>query len=206
MSVNRPTTRQRTLERRAATERAILDSVECLLEQRSFRDLSVEDVMAAAGLSRTAFYRYFPDLEEVLLRLMSDVADELAQASTYWLNGADHIDSMLESGSALAKVYESRGRVVLAFTDAASSGIDIERAWREAVERFVADAHDRISTLAEVGEVDVEHPLEVARALVWMTERYLLEAFGRSTDRTVSVEEATGVLVTVWRRTLFARI
>jgi AcrR family transcriptional regulator len=44
-------------QRRAATEEAILSATEALLEHRPFWELNVEDVMAAAGLGRTAFYR-----------------------------------------------------------------------------------------------------------------------------------------------------
>ena len=57
-------------QRRAATEQAILDATEALFEERPFWELNVEDVMATAGLGRTAFYRYFHDLESVVVRLM----------------------------------------------------------------------------------------------------------------------------------------
>src|SRR5688572_6827174 len=45
-----------TKERRATAERQILEGFEALLADRPFRDLTVEDVMANAGLSRTTFY------------------------------------------------------------------------------------------------------------------------------------------------------
>ena len=35
--------------------------------------------MAAAGLGRTAFYRYFHDLESVVVRLMGTLVEELAR-------------------------------------------------------------------------------------------------------------------------------
>ncbi len=72
-------------ERRAATEQAILDATQALLEERSFHDVNVEDIMARAGLGRTAFYRYFPDLESVVSRLMGTLVEELRGASQTWL-------------------------------------------------------------------------------------------------------------------------
>ena len=60
----------------------LLDTVERLLADRSFRDLTVADVMAEAALPRTTFYRYFPDLESILLLGVARVSEELGDAST----------------------------------------------------------------------------------------------------------------------------
>ncbi len=207
MVATRSVTRQRTLERRAAIERSILDAVAELLAERSFRDVTVEEVMTVAGLTRTAFYRYFPDLEAVLLRLMAEVADALGDASSTWLESDDdEADVLFDAGKKLAAVYAERGRLLLAFTDAAGSGLDIESAWREAVEQFVADSSERIGRLRDAGVAKVENSVETSRALVWMTERYLLEVFGHRSGGNVTIDEATNVLVTIWRRTLFSPI
>ena len=61
-------------------EKAILDATAILLNSRPFRDLTVEDVMTAAGLGRTAFYRYFPDLESLVVRLMGRLVEEFRAA------------------------------------------------------------------------------------------------------------------------------
>jgi len=191
------------MERRAATERAILDAVETLLAERPFRDVAVEDVMSIAGLTRTALYRYFPDRESVLLRLMVEVAAELTEASRLWLDSSDPKGSMGEAGAALARVYQRRGRLLLAFADAAASGQDVERTWRDAVGGFVAMCADRIGALAAAGIADVEEPVETARALVWMTERYLLEVFAREPVEGMTPERAADVLGRIWQRTLY---
>jgi AcrR family transcriptional regulator len=77
--------RRRVRERRTTAERTILDATEALLTDREFRDLTVEDVMASTGLTRTSFYRYFPDLEAVLLRWLSDLGDDLRRTADSWL-------------------------------------------------------------------------------------------------------------------------
>ena len=43
-------------------------------------DLSVDELMQGTGLSRTAFYRFFPDREAVLLELLEEVWGALAEA------------------------------------------------------------------------------------------------------------------------------
>ena len=44
-----------------------------LLEDRRFRELTVEDVMAEAGLARTIFYRHFEGLPDLVLAALDDV-------------------------------------------------------------------------------------------------------------------------------------
>src|SRR5919202_868489 len=53
--------RDRRRQRRQDAEREILEAAERLLRQRRFRDVTVDDVMAATSQSRTAFYRFFAD-------------------------------------------------------------------------------------------------------------------------------------------------
>src|SRR6201987_5039724 len=51
-------------------ELAILTTAERLLEERSFADISVDDLAKGAGLSRPTFYFYFKSKEAVVLSLL----------------------------------------------------------------------------------------------------------------------------------------
>lgn len=59
-------------------EAAILDATERLLRERPFSQLSVGDIIAAAGVSRTSFYAHFASrtavIAQCLRRVMSQVA------------------------------------------------------------------------------------------------------------------------------------
>ena len=189
--------------RRSANERAILDAAEALLADRSFHDLTVEDVMAATGLTRTAFYRYFPDLQAVLLRRLEEISDEIRVAAGRWLEAdAAATGSLVEAARGLALVYQRHGRVLLAFSDAAVTGRDVEKAWRAMVETFIHPVTAQIVDLRRRGLSSVEHPTETAKALVWMVERYLLESYGRGGG--VDPDVAATVLADVFRRTLLS--
>jgi AcrR family transcriptional regulator len=191
--------RARARERRSLTEQAILDATEALLAERTFHDLTVEDVMASTGMTRTAFYRYFPDLEAVLLRRLAQVADELREAADRWLDpAADPDDGLVDAGRALARVYQRHGRLLLAYTDAASGSPDLAAAWRAMVQTFVEPTRTRI-----IGLSDVPHPEQVTLALVWMLERYLVETYGRGPE--VPIDVAAETLALIYRRVLFAR-
>jgi AcrR family transcriptional regulator len=188
--------------RRAAVERAILDATEALLGSGSFHNLTVEDVMREAGLTRTAFYRYFPDLESVLLRRMSELHAELAEAADIFLNlDATLEGTLLAAHRGLARVYQEHGRILLAFADAAGRGPEIEAAWHATVDSFVVPVVARLEDLQAKGLAQVGDAVEVARALVWMDERYLLETFGRQQQGDVDV--CARVLTRIWHRVLF---
>src|SRR3954447_15373564 len=62
--------------RQAAHER-IVAAAERLLRERPYRELSVEEVMAEAGLSRTVFYRHFDGLPELVLSLFGAITQGL---------------------------------------------------------------------------------------------------------------------------------
>src|SRR6059058_4569756 len=62
--------------RRNEAREQILQVARRELKTRPFRELSVDELMQATGLSRTAFYRYFPDREAVLLDLLEEVWGE----------------------------------------------------------------------------------------------------------------------------------
>src|ERR1700744_262608 len=58
-------------------EHAILATAERLLQERSFADISVDDLAKGAGLSRPTFYFYFKSKEAVLISLLEPL---IAQA------------------------------------------------------------------------------------------------------------------------------
>ncbi|MGO9559180.1 MAG: TetR/AcrR family transcriptional regulator [Acidimicrobiales bacterium] len=202
MPPSRTSSRQRAHERREATERAILDAATRLLVDRAFRDLAVEDVMSEAGLSRTAFYRYFRDLEHLVLRLLEDVATDLTQATNIWRDSDEPREALRQASAALARIYQRRGPLLLAFEGAAAAGLEVEQAWRRAVNGFVTISARRIEELNSAGKADVSDPTETARALVWMTERYLLEVFGRPGAAETPIDSAVAVLAIIWERAL----
>jgi AcrR family transcriptional regulator len=204
--VRAASTRRRTAtrERRASRQTLILQTVESLLADRSFRDLTVEDVMLKAELPRTTFYRYFPDLESILLHGVAEISDELSEASARWYGAVGDAAAALEpAATGLVEVYQRHGRLLLAFSDAAAIAPEVDQAWHAAIEGFVDLTTDRINDLQRSGVTEVADAHEIARALVWMTERYLHETCGRGPA--VPTETAVDTIVTIWRRTLFVR-
>ena len=187
-------------QRRAATEQAILDATEGLLERTSFRDLTVEDVMDVAGLGRTAFYRYFPDLESVVLRHMDGIAEELHAASragcprtiptpSWSPRACASRRSTGITGASCRPSPRPPGPVPTSTTRGAASST---------ASSIPGVAH--LEALMARGRAECAHPGETIRALSVLIDRYLLDTYGHSAEVDVAVPVA--VLVQIWRRSL----
>ena len=70
-------TRKGRRDRREQARADVLRSALELAEQAPFRDLTIDEIARAAGLSRSAFYTHFRDKHDLLLAAVTDVADEL---------------------------------------------------------------------------------------------------------------------------------
>ena len=195
---------RRRRRRRQDSEHEILEAAERLLRERPFRELTVDDLMAATSQSRTAFYRHFTDRQDLLVRLIRDLNAELWEMSAGWLRGSG--DPLVEGRQALerlADVYAAHGPLLRAIAEAASHDADVERFYRRMVLGFVDATAARVRRDAAAGRTSLAHPEHVAAALVWMTERHLAATFGRvgatAADRSAALE----TLFTIWMRTLY---
>ena len=195
---------RRRRRRRQDSEQEILEAAGRLLSERPFRELTVDDLMAATSQSRTAFYRHFTDRQDLLVRLLRDLNEELWEMSAGWLRGSG--DPLVEGRQALerlADVYAAHGPLLRAIAEAASHDADVERFYRRMVLGFVDATAARVRRDAAAGRTSLAHPEHVAAALVWMTERHLAATFGRvgatAADRSAALE----TLFTIWMRTLY---
>ncbi|HET9691800.1 MAG TPA: TetR/AcrR family transcriptional regulator [Acidimicrobiales bacterium] len=195
-----PVTAGGVATRREQTRRRLVEATEVLLTERSFAEITVEDVMASAGLTRTAFYRYFPHLEALLLESVREIVGEVHAAAARWLEASGDLEEgLVDAAAGLAEVWARHGRVLLAVNEAAVAGERVRAAWHSAIDAFVEPVTARIE---ELSGGRAPHALETARALVWMIERYLLETYGRG--RGVPTSVAATVLADIWRPVLAA--
>jgi TetR/AcrR family transcriptional regulator, ethionamide resistance regulator len=197
----------RRRRRREDSEQEILEAAERLLRERPFRELTVDDLMAATTQSRTAFYRHFTGRQDLLIRLLSDLNQELWAVSEGWFQGGggDPLAEAREALERLAGVYQAHGPVLLAIAEAAHHDDEVERVYGALVQGFADGVVARLERDAAAGRASIPYPYpaEVAAALVWMTERQLAVTFGRQ-DTTAAERAATvEALYTIWTRTLY---
>jgi TetR/AcrR family transcriptional regulator, ethionamide resistance regulator len=185
-----------------SAEREILAAAEAFLRERPFRDLTVDEVMGRTTLSRPSFYVYFRDRHHLAVRLVEGIGVELFEMSDRWLEGAgDPREDVRKALEGIGAVYAEHGLVLGAIADAAGHDSDVEATYRGLILRFVEATTARIEQDVAQGHTPALDARETARALVWMSERYLHESLGRM-PRT-PVDTAVATLTTVWVRALY---
>jgi AcrR family transcriptional regulator len=196
------TTAKRARRSPESAEREILDAAEEFLRERPFRDMTVDEIMARTTLSRPSFYVYFRDRHHLVVRLVEGIGAELFEMSARWLAGSgDPRVDVQKALEGISAVYAKHGLVLGAIADASGHDSGAESTYRGLVTRFVDATAERIEKDVAQGRTTALDAREVARALVWMSERYLHESLGRHPR--APVETVVETLTTVWMRTLY---
>lgn len=159
--------------------------------------------MSSTGLKRPAFYAHFRDRNDVVLHLVQTLGDELLTALNPWLDGDRPLTDVRAALDDLAAAYAEHGRLLRALADAASADAQVEDAYRQTLQRFITATADHIRQEQAEGRIgDLPDVDEVARAVVCLEERYLIESLGRTptTDPGLVVD----VLHHMWNSVLYA--
>jgi AcrR family transcriptional regulator len=183
----------------AEAEREILGSAERFLRQRPLRELTIDEVMAGTGLSRPAFYVYFRDRHDLVMRLITEIGSELFEMADKWLKGGE----LRPAVDGVVAVYAKHGPVLRAISDAAVDDPDVEQAYHNLVQRFIDATADHIRTEQKGGRAEGMTARRTAAALVWMNERYLSMCLGGGNSKQVKPREVADTLHQIWRRTLY---
>ena len=192
--------RTRHREKRESTRREILAATDRFLRESPYRELTVDVVMAQTGLTRTAFYRHFDDITDLVLRLFADVGQELVEVGRQWSQEAgSNFPAPAHAGLVgIVDFFVANGPLVRAIAEAAATDERIELAYRGSLEAFIVITARTLDRLVQTGTLEVPDTLALARALTLMNEAYLLAEFGHEPagDRDVAI----ATLETVWLR------
>jgi AcrR family transcriptional regulator len=189
--------------RREAVEAAVLRATEELLgEGQAFGDLGIERIAKRAGISRTAFYFYFRDKRELLMRLTEDVADQLyAEAAGWWSGGGDGAAELTAALHEIAGLYREHGPLLRAVVEASAYDEEVAAFWRGVVGRFAEATRRRIEAEQANGRASEVPAAATAFALTWMTERTFYERLvepGATRD-----DELIAALSMIWLRAVY---
>jgi AcrR family transcriptional regulator len=192
--------RTRRREQRESTRRQILDAAEHFLREQPYRELSVDVVMADTGLTRTAFYRHFDDVTDLVLRLFAEVGQELYEVVKRWATsaGADYPAPGREGLAGMVDFYVRHGPLIRAIAEAAATDERIEFAYCGSTDAFVELTAEALERMVREHMLDVPDARALARAMTLMNQAYLLAEFGREPQG--DPEVALQTLETVWLR------
>jgi TetR/AcrR family transcriptional regulator, ethionamide resistance regulator len=191
--------------KRAAVQTAVLNATEQLLgEGATYADLNIEKIATRAGISRTAFYFYFADKRELLMRLTEDVTDQLyAQADIWYSGSGDPEAEIREALVNIARLYEEHGTLLRAIVEVSTYDDEVAVFWRTLMGRFVEATQVRIAGEQAAGKSSGFDPESAAFALCWMAERVLYQELVQSDP--IARENLVEALVCIWMRTIYDR-
>jgi AcrR family transcriptional regulator len=198
-----PSAEAPTTARRAIVQAAVLRATETLLaEGASYADLNIERIATRAGISRTAFYFYFRDKRELLMRLTEDVSELLYQQADIWFSGAgDPEPEMREALTNIAALYAEHGVLLRAIVEVSTYDDDVAAFWRRLLGRYVDASRLRIEAEQRAGRAVAQHAQATAFALCWMTERTMYQHLVQGDP--FPAAEMVDALVGIWLRSVY---
>ena len=193
----------RGTEKRAEVQRRVLEATERLLAAgASYTELNVERIAREAGISRTAFYFYFSDKRELLMRLTEHVSAQLYAEAEAWWTGDEDLRPALTRVVAL---YRDHAALLRAVVEAAAYDEPVASFWRAIVGRFAEATRARLQAEQAAGRLDAELPAEeTAFQLCWMTERACYQRLVQGGDP--AGEEFLTALAGLWERGVYGRL
>jgi AcrR family transcriptional regulator len=175
----------------------ILEAARRLLLRQPFAALTVDKVMAEAGLARTIFYRHYADLPQLAPDLLPDVDDPLIDQ----IEQTERTDSSAVVGhmvDALVTVYAEHGPLLRAIDDAARHDPQVA----ERLGAALVGPRALIARLLAAAPHPPPDPEESAHVLMATHRAYLLDTFGAGDAPPNAKRAASAALTALWSRLL----
>jgi AcrR family transcriptional regulator len=149
----------------------ILESSEEVFAEHGYAEVSLRQLMAAAGVSTTAFYARFDSKEAVMAALTTKLFTELYADAPHVLDRARDLETGIVLGVDLLcdrfEPKKSLVRMILAETGASKAAVDARRRAYTLLATFLGA---RLKVLAERKRIDTRDPEALAWALVGALE------------------------------------
>jgi AcrR family transcriptional regulator len=185
-----------------------MQTAERLLEERSLSEISVDDLARGAGISRPAFYFYFPSKDAVVLTLIDRLAEQATTAKEQAVEGRED-DPAAAVRESIQIFYEMMGEhraVIRAVVELSATNAEARALRAQIAEGWVANTTERIETERERGVVATALPArDLATALVQLNERVMLAVFFDE-DPAVSEDKLVDVLCGIWLGAVYGEL
>jgi TetR/AcrR family transcriptional regulator, ethionamide resistance regulator len=187
-------------------ERAILETAERLLAQRPLAEITIDDLTAGAGISRSSFYFYFASKDDVLITLVERVVTDLRTLTDALLERLhDDPRAQIEQGiAATVNAWSEHRALMNAAIDAWGTVDPLRRMWSAVLERFAETTATAIQAERDRGTAPPTNasPAELATVLHLLNERCLYMTFA-GIPPSLSEQRITAVLTETWLRTIY---
>jgi AcrR family transcriptional regulator len=172
-----------------------------MLEDKPFNDVTVDELAREAGLSRTAFYFYYKDKNEVLGAVLEGVAGWAHGQAADWWSGEGAPDVMIrETLANIGSIYQTHSGVLRAAVEVSAYDPEFLRVYKGLMDNFIAATQEHLHRELQAGRLrDGADPDRHAEVLIWMGERcqYVGMLDGRPP------EETARTLTDIWLHALY---
>ena len=188
-------------------ELAILTTLERLLEDRPFAEISVDDLAKGAGISRPTFYFYFPSKDAVLLTLFERVFVEAD--ATFEGRAEDYANDPArvwrDGIYAFFEPLRAHLSVALAGIAATATNAEIRELWSTFMQKWIDRTAAVITAERARGAApDTVPALDLAAALNLMNERAMFASYSAQKP---ALDEAAALdtLVHIWVTSIYGQ-
>jgi AcrR family transcriptional regulator len=157
---------------RDEVQQAVRGALVEMLAERPFKDVTVDELARRAGLSRTAFYVYYPDKNEVLKEATNAAAADVYAEADRWWHGEGAPETLVrEALEGIAAVYCEHADMLRAAVEATTYDAEFRAFYESLIRRFVVATAEHLRRELDAGRLRPLEPDSIAESLVWMAER-----------------------------------
>ncbi|CAN5652739.1 TetR/AcrR family transcriptional regulator [soil metagenome] len=188
-------------------EQAILQTAIRLLGDRSYAEISVDDLAKGAGLSRPTFYFYFPSKEAVLLTLLDPL---IQQADTGFpaMNNlpADPRRALRAGIKTFFDAFASDPVLGKAAAEAVGTSPEVRTLWSRFMDKWIGQTAALIEAERDRGAAPLTIPArDLATALNEMNERLMVAALADE-QLAVARDRLVDTLTHIWLNSIYGQI
>jgi AcrR family transcriptional regulator len=185
-------------------ERAILETAERLLGERTLQQISVDDLARGAGISRPTFYFYFASKEAVLLTLLDRLVEEARGGIQLAMLGEDPRRVLRDGLVAIHRMFTEHRAVILAGSSMRADSAATRELWTSVLERFVQETAEAIESERARGAAPLgPDARDLAVALNLMNESVLRAALEED-GPSIGDDALLDTLTELWLRAIYA--
>jgi AcrR family transcriptional regulator len=184
----------------------LLSALNQLLSTRSLVEIGIADIARAAGVTRSAFYFYFPTKAAAVAALLEDFYEEMQEAAVDWYEGSagTPLERLRTGFEASIELWRARSALLVAMLDAVGTGSEVRVIWDSWIKGFVDRIADRITEERKAGLVRGSAD---PRALATVLMGAALHTMERDVRAIAAGEPPNDALATAlveaWHRTIY---
>lgn len=188
-------------------QRALVSTLDRLLAERPIGELSVEELAAGAGLSRSAFYFYFESKHAALAAAAGGLQAEMLEAFAPFLERQDEPprEALRRMNARSVSVWGEHRHLLGAVVESGPGAPRLRDLWSEWMGSLADVVARRIEEERRSGAARAGPPpaRSLARTLLWANERNMYQAHTDKPSRT-EVANLVDALTAIWLGAIYA--